>query len=195
MTSQYKAKTRLYKVYHIRIKDNGNLDEGYIGVTRRSLSYRLSQHMCSPRPVGEILRKLGKEAVEIRQLAILPKDEALAMEYKLRPKLNKGWNSRAGGNEATLLCPSCGKPMPHKPKKTLFCWECYKNLLSIGFIKGNTAGTSEHYRLTAPDGTVYEPQFFTDFCREHDLTSQNIRKVAKGKRKHHKGWLAEIIEH
>ena len=193
MTSPYKAKTRLYKVYHIRIKDNNNLNEGFIGVTRRSLSYRLSQHMCSIRLVGETLRKLGKEAIEIKQLAILPKDEALAMEYKLRPTLSKGWNVRAGGNVPTLCCSICGKPMPHKPKKTVLCWECYKNLLSIGFIKGNSAGTSEHYRLTAPDGTVYEPQFFTDFCREHNLTSQNIRKVAKGQRKHHKGWKAEIL--
>jgi hypothetical protein len=195
MTSQYRAKTRLYKVYHIRIKGNDNLNEGYIGVTRHSLSYRLSQHLCSTRPVGEILRKLGKEAIEIKQLAMLPKDEALAMEYRLRSTLNKGWNVRAGGNETALYCPSCGKPMPHKPKKTQFCWDCYKNLLSIGFIKGNTAGTSERYRLTAPDGTIYEPRFFTEFCRQHELTPQNLRKVAKGNRRHHKGWKAEIIAH
>lgn len=189
----YKEKTRLYKVYHIRLKGNNNLNDGYVGITRRSLSYRLSQHMQSRRPVGKILRQLGKDAVEIVQLAMLPKEQALDMEYKLRPVLNKGWNTLAGGNETTLCCASCGKPLPHKAKKTLFCWDCYSAFLRIGFIKANTAGTSEHYRLTAPDGTVYEPKYFTEFCREHDLTSQNIRKVAKGKRHNHKGWTATIV--
>lgn len=193
MTTKFREKTRLYKVYHIHVTGNNNLEEGYIGVTRRSLSYRLGQHMNSKRPVGKILRELGKDAVEITQLAFLPKEEALAKEFKLRPKLNMGWNTLAGGNQKTLYCPMCGKSMPHKPKKTILCWDCYSAMLSIGFQKNNSYGKGEHYRLFAPDGTVYEPEAFTVFCSEHNLNPQNLRKVAKGERKHSKGWRAERI--
>lgn len=193
MTTAFREKTRLYKVYHIHLIGNHNLNEGYIGVTRRSLAYRLGQHMCSTRPVGQILRKLGKDAVEITQLDMLPKDEALAKEFSLRPRLNMGWNTLAGGNRCTLYCPMCGKPMPHKPKKTLLCWDCYSAMLRIGFQRDNSSGKGEHYRLFAPDGTVYEPEAFTVFCREHNLTSQNLRKVAQGLRQHSKGWRAERI--
>ncbi len=40
-------------------------------------------------------------------------------------------------------------------------------------------GTGEKYKLTSPDGTVYNPFSFTIFCREHGLNSQNLRQVAK----------------
>lgn len=165
----YRTKTRLYKVYHIHEKGNTDLNDGYVGVTRHSIEYRLGQHFCSKRPVGTILRALGRENVEIDQLAMLPKEEALSMEYRLRPKLNMGWNVRAGGDRATVCCPICGKPMPKRKK-------------------------GEHYRLTSPDGTVYTPEAFTSFCREHGLIPQNLRKVAKGLRKHSNGWTAERID-
>jgi hypothetical protein len=193
MTSEFRNKTRLYKVYHIHIKGNNNVAEGYVGVTRRSLAYRLSQHRCSTRPIGYILRNLDKDAVEITQLAMLPKEEAFAMEYKLRPELNIGWNMRAGGNRATLRCSKCGKPMPHKPKKTTLCWNCYVEELHLGHIKHNSEGKGEHYRLISPTGDVYEPEAFTIFCREHSLNPQNLRKVAQGKRHHSSGWIAEKI--
>lgn len=98
----FREKTRLYKVYHIHEVGNRNIQEGYVGVTRRSLSYRLSQHMCSKRPVGTILRQLGKDNIQIDLIAMLPKEEALTMEYNLRPKINMGWNTRAGGDRKTV---------------------------------------------------------------------------------------------
>lgn len=167
----YKEKTRLYKVYHIHEKGNTDINDGYVGITRHSLAYRLGQHFCSKRPVGTILRSKGRENIEIDQLAMLSKDEALEMEYNLRPpKMNLGWNVRAGGDRATVFCPPvCGKPLP------------------------NNYGKGEKYRLTSPDDTVYTPEVFTVFCREHDLNPQNLRKVAKGLRKHSNGWKAERI--
>lgn len=160
-------KTRLYKVYHIHVKGNTNLNEGYVGVTRRSLTDRLGQHFCSKRPVGTILRTLGREKIEIDQLAMLPKEEALTMEYNLRPNRYIGWNTMAGGNRPTKFTKG------HKPANY---------------------GKGEHYKLTAPDGTVYIPEAFTVFCREHGLIPQNLRKVAKGLRKHSNGWKAERID-
>ncbi len=188
----FREKTRLYKVYHIHVKGNTDLNEGYVGVTRRSIEYRLSQHFCSKRPVGAILRAIGKDNIEIDQLAMLPKEEALTMEYNLRPKLNIGWNVRAGGDRATVCCPICGRPLSHS-KTGAMCMHCHPTKFTKGHKPANY-GKGEHYKLTAPDGTVYIPEAFTVFCREHDLTPQNLRKVAKGLRKHSKGWKAERID-
>ena len=188
----YKIKTRLYKVYHIHVKGNTNLNEGYVGVTRHSLTYRLGQHFCSKRPVGTILRALGRENIEIDQLAMLPKEEALNMEYNLRPNRYIGWNAMAGGNRRTVFCPICGKPMPKRRSGTV-CATCKPTKFTKGYKPANY-GKGEHYKLTAPDGTVYIPEAFTVFCREHGLIPQNLRKVAKGLRKHSNGWKAERID-
>ena len=189
--NNFRAKTRLYKVYHIHEKGNNDLSSGYVGITRRSLSYRLSQHFCSTRPVGEILRKLGRENVEITLIKMLPKAEALNMEYVLRPALNIGWNRMAGGNFATVRCPVCDKPMPKRRTGTV-CRECFDTRFKNGDMPHNY-GTGKRYLITDPDGNTYTPESLVEFCREHGLTPQNLRKVAKGTRKHHKGWKAVEI--
>lgn len=189
----FREKTRLYKVYHIRIKGNTDLSEGYVGITRRSLPYRLSQHFCSKRPVGKILRALGHQAVEIVQLAMLPKEQALEMEYNLRPKRFIGWNVFAGGNRITVVCTLCGKPLP-KRKTGAMCMDCHPTK----FVKGRTPhnfGKGKKYRLTSPTGESFEPESLTRFCREHGILDTNIRKIAKGKRKSDHGWTAVCIEY
>lgn len=188
----FRTKNRLYKVYHIHVKGNTDVNEGYVGVTRHNLPYRLSQHFCSKRPVGSILRAIGKENIEIDELAMLPKEEALTMEYNLRPKMNMGWNTMAGGNRRTVFCPICGKPLP-KRKHGSMCMNCHHTRFPKGH-KPYNYGKGEHYKLTAPDGTVYIPEAFTVFCHEHGLIPQNLRKVAKGLRKHSNGWTAERID-
>lgn len=190
--SNFKEKTRLYKVYHIHEKGNYNTDQGYIGITRRSLAYRLGQHFNSKRPVGEILRKLGRDNVEITLLDMCPKEVALEVEYYFRPQRFMGWNTRAGGDKPTVICPVCGKAMPKRKSGTI-CRDCKETRFTVGH-KPHNYGKGEKYRLTAPDGTVYEPVAFTAFCTEHNLTAQNLRSVAKGKRYHHKGWKAERID-
>lgn len=167
--SKFREKTRLYKVYHIHEIDNYDKNQGYIGITRRSLPYRLGQHFNSKRPVGTILRNLGKEKIQIDELYRLPKEQALEKEYELRPKRFMGWNVKAGGDR----CRDTKFTKGHRP---------------------HNYGTGEHYRLTDPEGNSYEPEALTAFCKEYNLTPQNLRLVAKGKRKHHKGWIAERIE-
>lgn len=188
----YKAKHRLYKVYHIHLKEDRDIRHGYVGITRHNLSYRLSQHFCSMRPVGSILRSLNKKDIVIEELAMLPKEDALTLEYQLRPKRNMGWNCMAGGNRRTVRCPKCGKYLP-KRKTGAFCQECNDTRFKRGQRPFNY-GCGEHYVLTAPDGTVYYPEAFTAFCREHHLNPQNLRKVAKGTRHHSQGWTARRCE-
>ena len=184
--SGFRAKTRLYKVYHIHEVGNNDTSQGYVGITRRTLSYRLSQHFHSRRNIGEVLRSMDKTQVAIECLAMLPKEEALEMEFKLRPERFIGWNDRAGGDRATVRCAGCGKLLP-KRKTGAMCSACNSHVFTAGHVPANL-GQGERFILTSPEGVVYEPESITRFCREHDLTPQNIRKVAKGRRKHHKGW-------
>ena len=95
--SKLREKIRLYKVYHIHEIGNYDKNQGYIGITRRSLAYRLGQHFNSQKTVGTILRNLGKEKIQIDELCRLPKEQALEKAYELRPKPFMGWNERAGG--------------------------------------------------------------------------------------------------
>lgn len=189
--NEFKAKTELYKVYHIRQIGNSNTAEGYIGITQRSLPYRLGQHFNSTRPIGKLLRSNPRENIEIIQLAILSKQDALTMEFSLRPQLNIGWNCRAGGNRSTVKCPKCGVYLP-KRQTGAYCERCN----NTKFTKGHTPlnyGKGERYLLIDPQGNQYKPEAFTVFCKDFGLTPQNLRKVAKGVRKHHKGWVAVKI--
>ncbi|WP_295789467.1 hypothetical protein [uncultured Veillonella sp.] len=190
--TEFRSKTRLYKVYFIHELGEVDINKGYIGITRRSLQYRLGQHMNSQKLVGRKLRELGRDFVVIEQLAMLPKDKALDMEYQLRPRRHMGWNVMAGGNKKTVRCPMCGKYLPKRKEGTI-CQTCRPTKFQIGHTPANF-GTGEKYRLVSPEGITYEPVSLTQFCRENNLTAQNIRKVAKGKRKHHKGWTAVKIE-
>jgi hypothetical protein len=184
----FEDKTDYYKVYHIRMIGNTNLEEGYVGITRRSLPYRLSQHRQSKRPVGDTLRSLPKDAVEIVEIARGDKAFALNLEYTLRPQRFIGWNTRAGGDRATVKCPACGKLLP-KRKTGSYCEKCRP----CKFPKGHTPhnyGKGQRYELISPEGMHYKPESFITFCKEQGLTHQNLCKVAEGIRHHHKGWIA-----
>jgi hypothetical protein len=186
--AKFKKKTRLYKVYHIHMIGNYDLSDGYVGVTRRSLKMRLGQHFNSKRPIGKILRTIDKNQISIDELKRLNRVEALDMEFKLRSQRFIGWNCQAGGNRSTVACPGCGKLLP-KRRLGSYCIDCN----DCRFPKGHTPhnyGQGEKYQLTDPNGIIYTPEIFTVFCRDKHLTPQNLRKVAKGKRKHHKGWTA-----
>jgi hypothetical protein len=186
--SSFREKTSFYKVYHIRLKGSRNTSQGYIGITRRTLPYRLGQHFNSTRPVGDILRSLGRDAIEIVQLALLPKEKALEMEFNLRPSRFMGWNIQAGGNGSTVCCPSCGKHLP-KRRTGQYCQSCRDSRFNPGHKPFNY-GKGERYQITDPQGNTYAPEAFTVFCQQNNLTPQNLRKVAEGSRKHHKGWTA-----
>lgn len=184
-------KNRIYKVYHIRLIGNTNLGEGYIGITKNSLKFRLQQHTTSKRPVGKILRSLKPDEYEIVELFRGNKEFALAKEYELRPERYMGWNVMAGGGVTTVKCPICGKPLP-KRKTGAMCEQCNPSKFTKGH-KPHNYGCGEKYELTDPEGNKYYPEAFTVFCREHNLNPQNLRKVAKGLRKHSNGWIAKKV--
>ena len=187
----WKEKTRLYKVYHIRMIGDEDLQSGYVGITRRSLRHRLCQHYSSKRPIGTVLRTTPKDMIEIIELCRGTREEALKKEYELRPGRNIGWNILAGGNEPTVMCPGCGKHLPDRGIGA-YCYSCRPTKFPVGH-KPYNYGKGEQYELIDPNGNIYHPEAFTVFCRENNLTPQNLRKVAKGTRKNHKGWIARKV--
>lgn len=188
-------KHRLYKLYWIKTKDMLNpYTEGYIGITKNSLKLRLSQHKHSKRPIGYKLREKDVE-VTIEELHRGMKEDMLHKEYEYRPEQHIGWNIMAGGNYKTVRCLRCDTYLPKGPRNAKgLCSKCndFKGTFTEGHRPHNY-GKGEKYELIDPEGNIYRPEVFTVFCRERGLTPQNLRKVAKGTRKNHKGWLAKKL--
>lgn len=65
--------------------------------------------------------------------------------------------------------------------------------LKTGPIPTRKSKIYKGFRLTSPDGDIYEVTQLKPFCIEHGLTVENIRKVAKGIRHHHKGWTCQFL--
>lgn len=185
-------KNRMYKVYHIRPVGQTDTSKFYVGVTKNTLEFRLLQHMTSKRPVGSILRDLGKDVVEIVCLHHVDKDEAMRLEAEYRPEMNMGWNVMAGGNRRTVVCSGCGK---HLPKRTTGakCLSCNDRRYTKGSTPVN-AGTGMKAILMSPDGVTLMFSNLHQFCSEHGLVPANVRKVIKGERKHTKGWTLVSTE-
>ena len=186
------TKQRLYTLYHIRPKGETDTSKFYVGITKNTLQYRLGQHFHSPRPVGDALRALGREAIEIVCLGKFPLQEALQEEYKLRPYTNMGWNILAGGNVRTVTCSGCGKYLP-KRRTGAQCEDCNNRRFKEGDMPHNY-GKGVRAVLVDPEGNEYMPFSLHQFCPKHGLVTSNVRKVLKGERKHTKGRTARLLE-
>lgn len=183
-------KNRMHRVYHIRPIGETDTSKFYIGITKRSLAHRLSQHMTSTRPVGKALRELGRDAVEIVELHFVSsREEALRLEEAYRPTRYIGWNASAGGNAATVRCSGCGIHLP-KRRTGAMCEKCNDRKFTKGSIPHNH-GKGMKAVLKSPDGRLVEFDVMADFCAKNDLIAANVRKVIKGERKHTKGWTLE----
>lgn len=171
-----------HKVYHIRVVGETDVMQGYIGVTS-DIKRRRREHKCAGRLCD------GREYVI---LFTGSKEECYALEEKLRPHDNIGWNTGKGGYRKAGNI--------EKGERISIATEIKKGQhLSVAteFKKGMTPynkGTGKDYIFTSPDGEEFLVTCITDFCKEHNLTPQNMRKVARGLRKHHKGWLARHVQ-
>lgn len=65
--------------------------------------------------------------------------------------------------------------------------------LKTGPVPTRRSKQYKGFRLIDPNGTVYEVDQLAPFAREHGLTVENLRKVAKGLRFLHKGWDCQFI--
>lgn len=192
MENTTNSKQRLYTLYHIRPLGHTDTSKHYVGITKNSLEFRLSQHMCSLRPVGDALRALGRDAVEIVSLGKFSHSEALQEEYKLRPQRNIGWNIIAGGDYSTVRCSGCNVKLPKRATGAM-CEKCNDCRFTKGTLPHNF-GTGVKAVLVCPEGHEYAPYSIHQFCKERGLVTANVRKVLKGERKHTKGWTARLLE-
>ena len=61
-------------------------------------------------------------------------------------------------------------------------------------ISASQAARLITYVITDPQGTEYVVRGIEKFCKEHTLDAPTLTGVAKGKRKHHKGWKARFLD-
>lgn len=64
-------------------------------------------------------------------------------------------------------------------------------------MRRSALGNRSHaktYIVTSPEGREYRVHGMAEFCREHNLSADVLREVAKGKYKQHKGWTARYPE-
>lgn len=157
-----------HKVYHIREKGVTDLSQGYIGVTS-NWAARKSKHKHSGKLTG------SREMVCLYTYSNA--EDAYSKENELRPFPNMGLNLEIGGFDSGRF-----KQGERTSIRTEF---------KEGDVPHNKY-TGKHYILTSPEGEEFYVVSLVEFCAPRNLTPQNLRKVAKGLRKHHKGWSARV---
>lgn len=186
-----------YYVYHIGIKGM-SIDEGYIGVTNKP-DRRWSQHCKSDSYVGRAIRKYG-EIVSMVILKQTTEQRALEIEEVYRPQENQGWNIAKGGGKPPRLFGKAnphyrtGPPMTDKRKEYYNSDKIKSHILNVRHKKARL-GTGADYKIThAETGEEFIiTSGIKEWCKQRGLECSNIKKVADGLRKQHKGYKAEYI--
>ena len=90
-----------YYLYHIRLKGNENLSEGYIGRTKSPKS-RWKQHrgpaVHAQQPNSPLYAAMDKHGMENFEFVIIDegsKEDMIQRESELRPEPNMGWNGKS----------------------------------------------------------------------------------------------------
>ena len=106
----------MYKVYWIRLPDHVNIaHQGYVGITKQ-YSRRIVEHKSQKRGyhISNAILKYGWDNLECDIIASCDTlEEALRLEYLLRPEENIGWNTLAGGLNGN------GKPHSERTKSKI----------------------------------------------------------------------------
>ena len=160
-------------VYHLH--SGTDTSDGYIGVTK-NLRDRLYSHRS---------RGIFQDSTHIDILLVGTEKECLDLERQLRPYPNMGWNTAPGGWNKFPK----GYQYGHRFKKG------ERVSIATEFKKGNVPHNAgaQRYKLTDPEGNIHYVDNLTQFCKANNLTRENIRKVARGERKHHKQWTAKFV--
>jgi effector-binding domain-containing protein len=104
----------------------------------------------------------------------------------------KKWINFLNLNDAHLIGASIHKGKMHtketREKMSLYRKGKVKNEEHKRKIK--LSNCKYVYTFISPEGIITETVWYTDFCKENNLNHCKIREVARGVRKHHKGWTA-----
>lgn len=101
-------------LYWIRHADHTDIfSQGYVGVSS-NVERRIRHHRTKPQNLhlGSAINKYGWDGL-VKEVVIIAADGyCLAMESKLRPKENIGWNIVVGGGKPPVTKWNLGKKMP-----------------------------------------------------------------------------------
>jgi len=186
------SKERIYKAYWLRTECMTDVKtQGYVGITKNSIYHRFGQHCHSNRPVGTTIREIGEDNIIISELSRGTYEEISNLEATLRPQRFIGWNILAGAGVQTVRCSGCNVHLPKRATGAQ-CELCNDSKFPLGH-KPHNWGKGRLVELIDPSGVVYHPEALTVFCKEHGLVPQNVRKVARGDRRHTQQWKARYL--
>ncbi len=107
-------------VYWIRKSEHADIfSQGYIGFSSNSAEHRYKEHIAAtkyknyPTIISSAIKKYGHKNLIVETVCIGGKDYCLAVENKLRPNPNIGWNLEPGGQKPPSMA---GKKFPDHAK-------------------------------------------------------------------------------
>ena len=166
----------------------------YIGVTKTPHK-RFIQH-CSKKTVQSYLRsaiqKYGRECFNMRVLLVGHRLYCLELEAKLIKAYDtlvpNGYNF-CGGGEGPVASMSGQKNPMFGVKRSQ-----ESVARSRDGIVGNKHYLAKDFVATAPTGEQHSGKGLALFCAEHGLHTSNMAQVARGLRKHCKGWTVRYVD-
>ena len=116
--------------------------------------------------------------------------EYLKNNLDKHPMKNPEISKKVGKARSEYLKNNLDKHPMKNPESRKKLSEYLKNNLDKHPMYGRTT-----YELTDPSGNIYVVGGgFAKWCQDRGLSCSLIRQVALGKRNHHKGWVARILE-
>ena len=179
----------MFFVYHIKLPDMG-LEQGYIGISQNPVE-RWAKHKRGKEgyPVQKAINKY-KDLVKYEVIACFDTvEDALWLEYTLRPLPRLGWNIAVGGG---LPPDSSGKNNPNFGKKTTKQTRQKQSEARLGKFCGK-----EHPRAVLIDIFDYKTNEIVassvvarTWAVENGYHQAHLTATARGKLKQHKGVYA-----
>ena len=191
----------MYLIYMLKNKIN---DKIYIGKTN-NLYKRLSSHKNDRRCITHLTKAIDKygfynfECIvleeNIEKKDIRKKEIFYIKEFNSYESNN--YNSTPGGEgmESGKDHPLYGRKRSKKirdkisrTKKLNHPYKGKKLPWKSGPKEGENHCNAKEYIVISPDGKEMKIKSLSYFCNQNGLSSQNMWKVSKGLRNHHKGW-------
>lgn len=194
-------------IYLLKNKINDKL---YVGKTN-NLYKRLSSHKNDRRHITPLTKAIDKHGFHNFECIILEKNiskenirerEQFYIE-KFNTYKSNHYNCTAGGNGflSGKEHPLYGKERPRRIKEKISKTKkinhpfrgSFPPWLNRGHLEGYSHPNAKEWIVISPEGEELKIRSLEQFCKQNNLTSQNMRSVAKGKRKHHKGWFCKEV--
>lgn len=204
----------MFYVYHVKLPDMG-LDQGYVGITNNPIR-RWSAHTTAHNHNNLFknnLKKYKDKVVRVILAVFDTREDALWLEFTLRPTPNIGWNIQTGGGPSSVMSEDTRTKISNalKGRKVSYMTEEGKasqrekmlgrkassetksKLSAQRQGRNNNAARPVNIYLFEDNTLVAKDVLMSDFCKDHDLHKGHLCSTAKGKLKQHKGFYARYL--